>query len=212
MKKKIIIGLLILILGYFIYGFYSTPSISNSRIENVKEYCKRHNMNTNIAVFVDFDIHSGKQRFMVYDFNKKKIILASLCAHGCGKESTKSEPVFSNDFNSYCSSIGYFKIGNYNETGLGLPSYLLDGLSLTNYNARKRQLLIHPYYTIRETQIYPFYTPMDSEGCFVINSLKFKLLQNIIKVSNKPILLYAYCQIDSNNQGLLTFYSQSRTV
>lgn len=145
---------------------------------------------TEILIIVDFKIHSGKNRLFVYDLKTNKLLLKSLCSHGSGLRSTKKTPEFSNKIGSHCSSLGYFKVSEYNITGLNLPSYILDGLNKTNNNARKRQLLIHPYYTVPNYEIYPFYLDMQTSlGCFVISPKSFSKLKKIM--NNKNTLIYS---------------------
>ena len=186
MRKKIII-VLTLLLVVCVMGFFHNPSVEQSKIEEVYNYSKSHNMNTDIVILCDFGIHSGKKRFMVYDFNKKKVIFSSLCAQGKGQG-------FSNKEGSFCSSLGYYKIGYYHKMSSGLWSYSLIGLSMTNSNALKRGILIHPYPTVLDIPIYPLQTSRkSSKGCFVISPIKFLVLNKIIKKhSSKPILMYSY--------------------
>ena len=60
------------------------------------QFVNKYNMNTNYIIFVDFNKHSGKNRFYVYDLHKKTVVLESLCAHGMGLGSTIDHRVFSN--------------------------------------------------------------------------------------------------------------------
>lgn len=147
--------------------------------------------NYDYYIIVDFKIPSGKNRFFVYDRNNQ-LILQSLCEHGNGMGSTKTHPIFSNKIGSNCSSLGKFEIKGFNIMSSNIPSFVLKGLNSTNSNAFKRQLLIHPYYTIPDFEIYPFNLPMtSSRGCFVISPIKFKLLQKYIK-NKKGILISIY--------------------
>lgn len=155
-----------------------------------KNYSRYINQSTyDYVIVVDFSIHSGKNRFFM--FNKdKQLVLKSLCEHGCGNGSTKKVPKFSNKIGSNCSSLGKFKVSGYNIMRDKTPSYLLDGLDSTNSNARNRQLLIHPYYSIPDFEIYPIYLSMtSSQGCFVISPFKFIKLSKII--NNKKVILYS---------------------
>ena len=83
-----------------------------------KTYCVEKGFNTNYCFLVDFSIHSGKRRFFVWDFKGDSVKYASLCAHGYGKNSTLSKPVFSNVEGSYCSSLGKYKVGRIASGGL----------------------------------------------------------------------------------------------
>lgn len=156
-----------------------------------KDYSKYINNSSkyDYIIIVDFSIHSGKNRFFLFNKNKK-LLLKSLCEHGYGGRSTKSNPHFSNRIGSNCSSLGKFRVGSYNIMKNYIPSYLLDGLDSCNNNARKRQLLIHPYYSVPDFEIYPKHLSMtSSQGCFVISPIKFKKFSNII--NNKKVILYS---------------------
>lgn len=175
----------ILIRIFIIFLFTSCNNI------NVKDYSKYINNfgNHDYIIIVDFSIHSGKNRFFLFDKNKN-LILKSLCEHGYGGKSTKVKPYFSNKIKSNCSSLGRFEVGSYNIMKNHIPSYLLKGLDSCNNNARKRQLLIHPYYSVPDFEIYPKYLSMtSSQGCFVISPFKFIRLSKII--SNKKVILYS---------------------
>lgn len=78
----------------------------------------------------------------------------------------------------------------------GYPSYVLEGLDLTNSNARMRQILIHPSKVVSAFGFgaYPFYLPLKkvSSGCFTISFFNFKKLRHIIDRETKPVMLIAY--------------------
>lgn len=190
MKKRLKLFLLaiILILAYCLYGFYSNPGIPQDKIDYAYNYASSHNMNTNVIMFCDFSIHSGRKRFMVYDMRKRKVILSSLCAQGQGEG-------FSNKPGSYCSSLGFYKILYRHRMSIGCDSYKLAGLSPTNSNALSRGILLHPYPSVSDIPIYPLPTIRKaSQGCFVVSPIKYKLLRKVIrKNTGKPILIYAYC-------------------
>lgn len=201
MKKKYvkyIFGVLLLVMLVWglllMLGWRSTPSLSQEMVKQAYQYCKQHKMNTQVAIFVDYSVHSGKNRLVVYDFHTKKVILGCLCAHGYGGGSTEDKPRFSNRNGSNCSSVGLFKVGNYFiTTRYKLPAFQLRGLSVSNSMAYDRQILIHPWYTVSDIPIYPCHTPMSvSQGCFVISPLKFQMLKRILQQSSRPVLLWAY--------------------
>ena len=83
-----------------------------SKAHEAKAYCVSKGFSTNYCFLVDFSIHSGKKRFFVWDFKGDSIKYASLCAHGYGKDSTHSKPVFSNTPGSLCSSLGNCMVCN----------------------------------------------------------------------------------------------------
>lgn len=170
----------------------------NIDYNQLKSYCVNNNLSTNYAIVVDFSIPSGKSRFFLCDLRNNKIVASSLCAHGTGKGSTMSKPVFSNVKGSKCSSIGHYAIKNRHVMkSTGLSSFKLDGLDSTNSNAMSRGVLIHSskVVTLFSLGIFPFYLPLDSRissGCFAVDVDMMDLLGVVVSNEKKPILLYAY--------------------
>lgn len=80
--------------------------------DHLKSYCHKKGLSGNYAIVLDFDFtkSSRKHRFFVCDLKKHEIISSSLCAHGSGKGSTITKPVFSNEVGSNCSSLGHYAI------------------------------------------------------------------------------------------------------
>lgn len=78
--------------------------------DHLKSYCHKKGLSENYAIVLDFSKSSGKHRFFVCDLKKHEIISSSLCAHGSGKGSTITKPVFSNEVGSNCSSLGHYAI------------------------------------------------------------------------------------------------------
>lgn len=80
----------------------STPKDLDERAEEALEYCKKNGYSTEYCLLVDYGRHSGRVRFFLWDFQKEKQVMKSLCAHGYGKGSTARKPVFSNEPGSFC--------------------------------------------------------------------------------------------------------------
>lgn len=169
--------------------------------EIVKEayrYCRNHNYNTDICVFVNFSITSDMNRFFVYDFDDREILIKSFCAHGYGKGSTPETPVFSNEVGSYCSSIGKYVISGYRKmVRIDENCFELKGLDSTNSNAYRRGILIHPSYLVDLCQFSNgvSYIPLGltSQGCFSINHNALEELAKLYQAqTNKRVLLYAF--------------------
>ena len=165
--------------------------------DHLKCYCHNNGLNEHYAVVVDFSGPSGKHRFFVCDLKKQEIISSSLCAHGSGKGSTVTKPVFSNEVGSNCSSLGHYAItGRHKMSSTGLPSFRLEGLDPSNSNAMKRGILIHSakIVSLSRLGIFPFYLPLDkriSSGCFAIDIDMMDVVGNLVDKEKKPILLYA---------------------
>ncbi len=177
--------------------------VNDSRVRvgvlaQAKEFCAGQGFCTAVAVLVDFSRPSCEPRFFVYSFSERRVVLQSLCAHGQGGGSTVDEPVFSNAVGSECSSLGRFLISGYRRMNT-LPDncFELDGLDADNSNARRRLLLIHPYWVVddydsgKKQGMIPI-GPV-SRGCFTISHRAMSDLEEIYEAqANKRILLWAY--------------------
>lgn len=158
-------------------------------------FCNKNSFNEEYYFLVDLSIHSGKNRFFVYDFIAEKIIDENLVTHGsCDKfedNETKWEKVkFSNKSESHCSSKGKYKIGkrDYSSWGINVK-YWLHGLEATNNNAVDRVVVLHSWSAVKNKEIYPKYSPL-SWGCPAVSNEFMKVLDEKLKASNKPVLLW----------------------
>lgn len=184
---------------------YSTTKDLDERAEEAMEYCKENGYSTDYCLLVDYGRHSGRVRFFLWDFEKDKPILKSLCAHGYGKGSTVRRPVFSNEVGSFCSSFGHYRVGKEKTMSKpkGRKALLLYGRDKTNSNALWRGILIHPV-SLPNFSIYPLLIPVKvhkilghkirpkSEGCITIPFRKYEKVSKVAKSSNKPLMLWVY--------------------
>ena len=189
MKKILIIVVTLMVLaiaGLLTYNLLYTPSISNWRVAEALEFCKKHNLNTDYCVFVDFSKHAGKKRYVLYDLNDREVVCSSVCANGLNRNE------FSNVEGSNLSSLGKYEVTSIvGRMSIGEECIIINGLESTNSNARKRQILIHSYKDVYYNPgTYPFnvFGRNLSHGCFVINKRAFKKTKRIAK----PMLLWAY--------------------
>lgn len=165
-----------------------------AKADTAKAYCKQKGFNTKHCFLVDFSIHSGKNRFFVWDFEGDTIKYESLCCHGYGMKSTQSKPVFSNVEGSYCSSLGKYKMGirSYSNWGINVH-YKMHGLDKTNSNAFKRWVVLHSHTPVPDNEIYPQHLPLGwSQGCPVISNEVMEKCDKLLKESKKPIFLWIY--------------------
>lgn len=176
-----------------------TPINSDIRLkaEEALSYCQNNKLNTNICILINMNIHSGKNRFFLYNFKTQKIINTGLCTHGCcdsewGTDSTKMTPTFSNEPNSHCSSLGKYKIGvrGYSNWGINI-NYKLHGLEKTNNKAYKRTIVLHSWDMISDTEIFPYGAP-EGWGCPAISNKLLKQIDPILKKETTPLLLWIY--------------------
>lgn len=196
-------GIALLSVFLFVFGNYAINWFERNYgndidFQSLKEYSQKHGLSENYAIVVDFGKPSGRHRFFVCDLKTQQIISSSLCAHGAGKGSTKSCPVFCNEVGSNCSSLGHYRItGRHKMSSTGLPSFRLSGLDSSNSNALKRGILIHSAKLISYCRlgIFPFYLPLDkriSSGCFAIDIDMMDIVGDLVDKEKKPILLYAF--------------------
>lgn len=198
MKRKILLSFLILaiaVAAMFVVGNINTPSTKSrakEHAESALEYCKTHGLRTDYCILVDFDVHSGKNRFFVWDFNKKKIVYSTICEHGRGGKSTHRTPDFSNISGSKCTSLGKYHVLNKRHMYKypSVPCYVLKGVDSTNSNAMARGILIHP--DVSQIPTYPFPLHWRTEGCFGLSIRGFDVVDDYKKMSSKPMLLWAY--------------------
>lgn len=168
-----------------------------TKAEKALVFARNEGFDLNHAFLVDFNIHSGKNRFFVWDYKADSILYSSLCAHGCGTGDNKSsftDIKYSNVEGSYCSSLGKYKIGvsSYSNWGINVH-YKLHGLEETNSNAFKRIVVLHSYAPVPSSEIYPRHLPMGySQGCPVINDEVMTEIDKLMKQKSKPVLLWIY--------------------
>ncbi len=157
-------------------------------------FCKKNNLNTDFCFLIDLSIHSGKNRFYVYDLSTKKVIASGLVCHGIGKNSTYAKPVYSNEIGSNCTSIGKYKLGKRAWSNWGINiHYKMHGLEKSNSNAAIRNVVLHSYDQVSEKEIYPNYLPLGwSLGCPVIANDLMKKIDSLLKKTKKPTLLWIY--------------------
>ena len=173
-------------------GIYG--EIDSNKITEAFAFCKKQKMDTTICFMVAMSIHSGKNRFFVWDFKNKKVLYSGLCCHGMGGGSTQATPVFSNVSGSYCTSLGKYKTGirSYSQWGIHVH-YKLHGLESTNSNAFARVVVLHSYDPVPTFQIYPAHLPMGwSLGCPVIDNDLMTVLDGMLKNRKSPVLLWIY--------------------
>ncbi|MCF6133008.1 murein L,D-transpeptidase catalytic domain-containing protein [Flavobacterium wongokense] len=206
--KKIIILLLIIAATAFGYTKYNRavaknhkPKINVSAIdEKAKEalsFCKKNGYNQDFCILIDMSIHSGLNRFFLYDFKKDTISMKMLVGHGCGnypwsQDWSKEKPGFSNEDGSHKSSLGKYKIGQraWSDWGINVK-YVLHGLEKTNSNAQSRYIVFHSWEKVSEKEVYPDGTA-EGWGCPTISNENMKLIDPMLKASKKPVLMWIY--------------------
>jgi len=182
-----------------VFSYYANIEISktetitrlNEKASQVKNYVNDMGYNTEYCFFIDMRIPSGKNRFFVYNLKDDSIEIAGLVAHGRGSDIGSPDAlVFSNEPNSYCTSLGKYKLGGSYSGSFGL-SYKLYGLDKTNNRAFERSVVLHSFCGVPNKEVYP--APIcKSEGCPTVSPAFLAQLKTYLDNSDKPVLLWIY--------------------
>lgn len=161
------------------------------------DFCKKKKMNTDFCLLLNYHKHSGLTRFYVWDFNLQKAIDSGMVSHGCGPnlwghDDSKTNPAFSNVFESHCSSIGKYKIGvrGYSNWGIHV-NYAMHGLDSTNSNSFGRQICMHGWEMVDDIETYPDGTP-EGWGCAAVSNAFMTRLDALLKEEDVPVLLWGF--------------------
>ena len=130
-------------------------------------YIQIQNKNPGVLIIIDYTKPSNEERFYVLDLNKKKLVYSTRVAHS--KNSGLEIPLeFSDDPNSYQSSLGFFvTLGEYN--GAYGYSLRLKGLEENiNANAEDRAIVIHGGNIVEDDYIKRYGFAGRSLGCPVL--------------------------------------------
>lgn len=162
-------------------------------------YCKTNKLNTEFALLINMGMHSGLNRFFVWDFKKDTFINSFLVSHGCGNNSwssddSKENPTFSSVDGSHCTALGKYKIGERGFSNWGINvKYLMHGLEKQNANAVNRLIVFHGWDAIADEEIFPDGTP-EGWGCPAISNTSMTWMDNKLKNEKKPVLMWIFNQ------------------
>ena len=151
-------------------------------------YVQISHKNPGVLIIIDYSKPSNEERFYVLDLNKKKLVYSTRVAHS--KNSGLEIPLqFSDDPNSYQSSLGFFvTLGEYN--GAYGYSLRLKGLEENiNANAEDRAIVIHGGDIVEDEYIKKFGFAGRSLGCPV---LPHSLTREIIDFIKHGRVLFIY--------------------
>ena len=170
---------------------------TKKKAQEALDFCRRKNMNYDFCILIDMSLHSGVNRFVIWDFTKGKISGQYLVGHGCGKnawssDESKEDPSFSNEDGSHLSSLGKYMISGRGHSDWGINiKYLMHGLEETNSNAMKRFIVFHSWNLMSDKEVFPKGSPEDW-GCPTISNNAMRKIDPLIKKSGKPVLMWIY--------------------
>jgi len=199
------------ILFFISFGFlFCTNSTSSSSSKSLKvdtvrnyddfhqealAYCKENNFNESCYFLIDMSVHSGKNRFFIYDFTTKTIADKKLVTHGSCDQFEENpdkweKAAFDERVNSHCSMKGKYKIGKRDYSSWGIKvKYWLHGLEPTNQTAVERVVVLHSWSAVKNKEVYPRYSPL-SWGCPAVSDDFMLVLDERLQQIPKPVLLW----------------------
>lgn len=168
-------------------GTYSLPSLESftKAFEGYEQLKKLGRVKNEILTIIDFSLSSTQERMWVIDMTTQRVLLQSLVSHGMnsGTEFAKS---FSNESNSFKSSLGFYLTGETYKGKHGL-SLKLDGQEYgINHKARERAVVVHGAEYVNKNLIKTQGYIGRSQGCPAVPTHLTKKLIDITK--NKSVL------------------------
>ncbi len=156
-----------------------------SEMERVKSLIT----NKRFFAIVDFSLPSSEKRFWLIDANSGKLVFRSFVSHGRGSGSRMHATKFSNVVGSKASSLGSY-IATTPYRGDHGPALRMIGLSSTNSNAAKRNIVIHgaSYVPIIDEVVTKLAGVGRSEGCFAFG---FDKTAQVVAALNGGGFIYA---------------------
>ncbi|MBK9272421.1 MAG: murein L,D-transpeptidase catalytic domain family protein [Saprospiraceae bacterium] len=151
-----------------------------------------------IIAICDFTKPSTAERLFIVDLQKMKLLAKSLVAHGRNSGELMATS-FSNQMNSYKSSLGFFQIGQKIKSPKHGDALLLEGLEKgLNDQARKREIIIHSADYVSDHFVKKNGRLGRSHGCPAVPA---KVLQNIIPLLKDGALLYIHGNSSANSRS-----------
>lgn len=181
--------------------FHISDSIDHAHLlmkqAEAQTFCKNNGYDQNFCMLLDMSRHSGRTRFYVWDFNAGKVVDSALVSHGCGTsnwgdDGTANAPVFSNVYESHCSSLGKYRVGErrWSQWGINVK-YQLYGLDKTNSNANGRCIVLHGWNFMYDHEVYPDGAP-EGWGCPAVSNAFMTRLDERMQTTTKPVLMWMY--------------------
>lgn len=166
------------------------------KVNEAYSFVKQNKMDTTVCFLVDMREHMGKKRFAIWDFKGDSVQREMVVMHGSagtqGREfSWPDKPVFSNVPGSNASSLGRYRVGkrSYSNWGINIH-YKLHGLDSTNNNAYRRIVVLHSYWGVDQSELYPESGPY-SLGCPMVSNEDMTYLDSLLK-KKKDVMMWMY--------------------
>lgn len=166
------------------------------KAQEALEFCEKNKYNQDFCILIDMSLHSGVNRFFIWNFKTNQVEKKMLVSHGCcdnawTDDDSRENPTFSNVDGSHCSSLGKYLIGERGVSKFGVNiKYLLHGLEESNKNALKRAIVFHSWELVPDYEPFPNGTP-EGWGCPAISDVAFLELDKKLKGAEK-VLMWMY--------------------
>lgn len=167
----------------------SLRSRVEARAAALLDYCREGGYNCQVALFVDLSRHSGRRRFVVWDFEASRPLLMCPVSHGSGAQRSHVRSAYarvSNEDGSHLSSVGRALVAERYEGRYGV-AYRLDGLDATNSNIRSRCVVLHGWRYTTSLPIWPFAT-VGSFGCPVLSQRNMRRVDELLRNARNVII------------------------
>ena len=161
----------------------------STRAAELYAFCQERGFNTRVALLMDLGRHSGRRRFVVWDFQQGKALHSFPASHGSGSARSHVRSAYaecSNEDGSHLSSAGRALVAERYVGRYGV-AYRLDGLDETNSALRKRCVVLHGWRYTTSFPIYPFPT-VGSWGCPVLSRRAMRKVDEILQREERVVL------------------------
>jgi hypothetical protein len=160
------------------------------RAGQMKAYARANGYNTHTCFIADLRLHSGQERFFIYDLDRDSVLGQGMVTHGRCNQRWLEGRKYANEPGCGCSSLGKYRIGKAYQGRFGL-AYKLHGLDQSNSNAYQRFVVLHAHECVPENAVYP--DPIcQSDGCPTVSPLFLQRLSHILDQSAQPVLLLLF--------------------
>ncbi|MBE6199431.1 MAG: hypothetical protein E7138_03925 [Rikenellaceae bacterium] len=161
----------------------------STRAAELYAFCQERGYNTRVALLMDLGRHSGRRRFVVWDFQQGRALYSFPVSHGSGSARSHVRSAYaecSNEDGSHLSSAGRALVAERYVGRYGV-AYRLDGLDETNSALRKRCVVLHGWRYTTSFPIYPFPT-VGSWGCPVLSRRAMRIVDEILQREQRVVL------------------------
>lgn len=161
----------------------------STRAAELYAFCQERGFNTRVALLMDLGRHSGRRRFVVWDFQQGRALHSFPASHGSGSARSHVRSAYaecSNEDSSHLSSAGRALVAERYVGRYGV-AYRLDGLDETNSALRERCVVLHGWRYTTSFPIYPFPT-VGSWGCPVLSRRAMRKVDEILQREERVVL------------------------